>query len=136
MLEARKRNAEAIRKTIDEIDQVYAQKIPKGYTHSHYVCAPVVEDDFYTVDHIIKELKARDIASRRIYALGCHLQPTYHEGIKEWRWNEFVDYPDYTKVRLPVTEKISTSHFELPVHPGVTKKEIELIQNALTEILT
>jgi dTDP-4-amino-4,6-dideoxygalactose transaminase len=136
MLEVRNRNAEAIRNVIDIIDHVRNQKIPKGYTHSHYVCAPVVENNHYSIDQIINDLKERSIASRRIYALGCHLQPTYLKGIKEWRWNKFVKYPDYSKLTLPVTETISTSHFELPIHPGVTEDEIKVIQNALREILT
>ena len=135
MLDVRKRNAEAIRETIDELDYIRNQKIPQGYTHSHYICAPVVEDNHHMVDQIISELKERNIASRRIYALGCHLQPTYLEGIKEWRWNNFVEYPDYSLVSLPVTEMISTSHFELPIHPGVTEADINEIQNALKHIL-
>ena len=136
MLEKRKKNAEMLRKTIDELKNVSVQKIPNGYTHSHYVCAPVVNTKHYSVDHIINELKKRNIASRRIYALSCHLQPTYLKGIREWRWNKFVDYPDYSKISLPVTELISTSHFEVPIHPGVTEQEINLIQSALREIFS
>ena len=65
-----------------------------------------------------------------------HSLNTYLEGIKEWRWNKFVEYPDYSQLTLPVTEHISTNHFELPIHPGVTEEEIGFIQNSLTEILT
>lgn len=136
MLERRKRNAEAIRQTIHKLKHVRVQKIPKGYTHSHYVCAPVVDKEQYSVDHIINEFKKRDIASRRIYDLSCHLQPTYLRGVKEWRWNNFIEYPDYNKVSLPVTETISTSHFEIPIHPGVTDEEIKLIQTALRDIFS
>ncbi|MHA1206345.1 MAG: DegT/DnrJ/EryC1/StrS family aminotransferase [Candidatus Hodarchaeales archaeon] len=136
MLKKRKENAEAIRKTVGELDHVHIQKIPKGYTHSHYVCAPVVDEDFISVDDVIKKLKEKNIASRRIYALSCHKQPTYLEGIKEWRWNKFVKYPDYSKVSLPITERISTSHFEIPVHPGVTEADIKVIQTTLGEIFS
>ena len=136
MLRRRKENAEAIRKTVSELDHVHIQKIPEGYTHSHYVCAPVVDEDYISVDDVIKRLKEKNIASRRIYAISCHKQLTYLEGIKEWRWNKFVTYPDYSKVSLPVTERISTSHFEIPVHPGVTKADIEVIQTTLREIFS
>jgi perosamine synthetase len=136
MLRKRKTNAEAIRKTVSELDHIHNQKIPDGYTHSHYVCAPVVDEDYMSVDDVIKRLKEKNIASRRIYALSCHKQPTYLNGIKEWRWNKFVHYPDYSKVSLPVTESISTSHFEIPVHPGVTEADIEVIQAALREIFS
>ena len=134
MLEKRKRNAEALRQTISELEHVNIQKTPKGYTHSHYVCAPVVDENKYSVDNVIKELKNRNIASRRIYALGCHKQQTYLQGIKEWRWNKYVNYPDYSRVSLPITERISENHFEVPIHPGVTETEVEIIKNALKEI--
>ncbi len=134
MLEKRKRNAEEIRRTLSNFNHIEIQKIPKGYTHSHYVCAPVVDADKFSVDNVIQQLKNRNIASRRIYALGCHKQPTYLQGLKEWRWSQFVKYPDYSKVSLPNTERISENHFEIPIHPGVTPSEIELIQNALEEI--
>jgi len=136
MLRKRKENAEAIRKTVGELDHVHIQKIPEGYTHSHYVCAPIVDEDYLAVDDVIKKLKEKGIASRRIYAIGCHKQPTYLKSIKEWRWNKFVTYPDYSKVNLPVTERISNSHFEIPVHPGVTKADIEVIQTSLREIFS
>jgi perosamine synthetase len=134
MLEKRKQNAEAIRQAISELDYVSEQKTPNGYTHSHYVCAPVVDADKYSVDDIIQQLKENNIASRRIYSLGCHKQPTYLQGIHEWRWSKFVNYPDYSKVSLPITERISENHFEIPIHPGVTESEIEIIKNALKKI--
>jgi dTDP-4-amino-4,6-dideoxygalactose transaminase len=134
MLEKRKKNAEEIRRTLSGFNYVEVQKIPKGFTHSHYVCAPVVDANKFSVNNIIQQLKDKNIASRRIYALGCHKQPTYLQGIKEWRWNKFVKYPDYSKVKLPNTERISENHFEIPIHPGVTPLEIGLIQDALKEI--
>ena len=136
MLRKRRENAESLRKVVDELDHIQVQKIPNGYTHSHYVFAPVVNEDFINVDEVIEKLRKRNIASRRIYALACHKQPTYLEGIKEWRWNKFVTYPDYSKITLPVTERISTSHFEIPVHPGVTETDIKEIQTALREIFS
>ncbi len=134
MLEKRKRNAETIRQTISNLDYVDVQKTPKNYTHSHYVCAPVVDADKFSVDEVIHQLKEKGIASRRIYALGCHKQPTYLQGLKKWRWSQYVKYPDYSKVNLPITEQISENHFEIPIHPGVTEIEIGLIQTALEEI--
>jgi perosamine synthetase len=134
MLEKRKKNAEVVRNMISNLKDVDTQKIPEGFTHSHYVCAPVVNANKFSVNDVIQQLKEKGIASRRIYSLGCHKQPTYLKGIQEWRWNEFVNYPDYNKVELPITERISENHFEIPIHPGVTESEIETIGNALSEI--
>ncbi|MHA1941564.1 MAG: DegT/DnrJ/EryC1/StrS family aminotransferase [Candidatus Hodarchaeales archaeon] len=136
MLSKRKKNAESIRRTISKLNHIKSQKIPEGYTHAHYVCAPIIDEKEINVDDVIEKLKTKNIASRRIYALGCHKQPTYRKGIKNWRWSKFVDYPDYSKVVLPITDRISTSHFEIPIHPGVTKEDIMKIQEALEEIFS
>ncbi|MFX0123916.1 MAG: DegT/DnrJ/EryC1/StrS family aminotransferase [Candidatus Hodarchaeota archaeon] len=136
MLEIRQKNAEAIRNTIMELESLKVQTIPPGTTHGHYICAAVLENPDFSVDNVIEKLKTLDIASRRIYSIPCHQQPTYLEGIKNWRWNEFVNYPDYSQVSLPITEKIAQSHFELPIHPGVTSEEISVIQGALHDIFS
>ncbi|UCG90371.1 MAG: DegT/DnrJ/EryC1/StrS family aminotransferase [Candidatus Heimdallarchaeota archaeon] len=136
MLEQRQKNAEMIRSTIKELDSLRVQVIPTGITHGHYVCAPVIENPRFSVDEVIKRLNNLGIGARRIYSVPCHQQPTYLDGIKHWRWNEFVNYPDYSNVNLPVTEKISRSHFEVPIHPGVNSEEIVVIQNALKEIFS
>jgi len=134
MLDQRKKNAEFIRNTIKEFDQIQVQKIAAGVTHGHYICAPVVDDKKYNVENVINKLKDKGIASRRIYSIPCHLQPTYLEGIKEWRWTKFVSYPDYSKIKLPVTERIASNHFEIPIHTGITKQELIYIQATLREI--
>ncbi|MFX1505405.1 MAG: DegT/DnrJ/EryC1/StrS family aminotransferase [Promethearchaeota archaeon] len=136
MLETRQKNAEAIRNTVMEIEALKVQKIPSGTTHGHYVCAPVIEDPKYSVDKTIKKLNRMNIASRKIYSVPCHQQPTYLEGIKNWRWSKFITYPDYSQISLPVTERIARSHFEVPIHPGVTSDEISIIQDALQKIFT
>ncbi|MHA1213664.1 MAG: DegT/DnrJ/EryC1/StrS family aminotransferase [Candidatus Hodarchaeales archaeon] len=135
MLEKRRKNAEAIRKTIAELDSIQIQEIPKGFTHAHYICAPRVDDSSSkTAPEIVNALKNKGVGSRQIYALPCHQQPTYLEGIKNWRWSSFVEYPDYSKFNLPNTEKIATTHFEVPIHPGLTEEEVQTIQKTLLEV--
>ncbi|UCE13286.1 MAG: DegT/DnrJ/EryC1/StrS family aminotransferase [Candidatus Heimdallarchaeota archaeon] len=134
MLEQRRKNAELIRETIAELEPLKAQTIPRGFTHAHYVCAPIIENPGISVNKVISDLRNRGIGSRQIYSIPCHQQPTYLEGIRNWRWNKFVDYPDYSLVRLPVSEKVASSHFEIPIHPGITNDEVMTIQKTLIEI--
>ena len=136
MLQQRQKNAEAIRGTIKELESLKVQKIPPGSTHGHYVCAPVLENPKMSIDAVIERLKSMNIASRRIYSVPCHQQPTYLKGIKNWRWSKYVNYPDYSLISLPITERISRSHFEVPIHPGVTPDEIGIIQDALLNIFS
>ncbi len=135
MLRLRENNANRLRETINDLNEVRNQEIPKGFKHSHYICAPIVETTRFTPKEIIEELKKRNIGSRQIYSIPCHQQQTYLEGIKKWRWSQFVKYPDYSKVKLPHTEHIATSHFEIPVHAGLSEADILKIQTALIEIL-
>ncbi|UCG02635.1 MAG: DegT/DnrJ/EryC1/StrS family aminotransferase, partial [Candidatus Heimdallarchaeota archaeon] len=44
MLEKRRKNAEAIRTTIMELESLKTQKISAGITHGHYICAAVLEN--------------------------------------------------------------------------------------------
>ena len=135
MLAQRTKNATAIRKTIDELPSLRKQKIPKGVVHSHYICAPIVDKSSdKSAPEIVKELNKRGVGSRQIYAVPCHQQPTYQRSIKAWRWSKYVDYPDYSKLSLPITERIARSHFEVPIHPGVTEEEVQRIQSILTDI--
>jgi len=134
MLKQRKQNAEAIRKTIEELKAIKAQKIPSGFTHSHYICAAVVEKLDLSAKDVVDKLRKRNIGARQIYSIPCHQQPTYVEGIKKWRWNRFIEYPDYSRIKLPITERIAQSHFEVPIHPGVTDDELSFMQNSLKEI--
>ncbi len=135
MLKKRRKNAEALRSTIRDLNTLYVQTIPKNVTHSHYICAPIIQSPDLSVDKVIKELKSKGIASRRIYSVPCHQQPTYLN-IKNWRWSTFLDYPDYSQVRLPETEMIASSHFDIPIHPGVSSEEIKIIQNVLTDLFS
>jgi dTDP-4-amino-4,6-dideoxygalactose transaminase len=134
MLKQREKNAKAIRKTIEELESIKAQKIPQGFTHSHYICAAVLEQSNLSVEDVVEKLRKKNIGARQIYSTPCHQQPTYLEGIKEWRWNNFIEYPNYSSLKLPITEKIAKTHFEIPIHPGVTEDELIFMQESLTEI--
>ncbi|MHA2226351.1 MAG: DegT/DnrJ/EryC1/StrS family aminotransferase [Candidatus Hodarchaeales archaeon] len=135
MLEQRKKNAEVIRKVIHELNSLQVQSIPNGFTHGHYICAPVIENHKLPVQNVINKLKENGIGSRQIYSVPCYQQPTY-SNIKSWRWSKFVNYPNYSQLSLPVTEKIAKNHFEIPIHPGVTSDEITTIQEALIDIFS
>ena len=134
MLEKRHRNARAIRRVIDEIDMVRNQEIPNSFTHSDYICAPNIINGELSAPNVVSKLQDEGIGSRQIYTLPCHRQQTYLEGIKQWRWSQYVSYPDYAKVQLPHTDQIARSHFEIPIHPGVTESEIQTMGALLLDL--
>jgi dTDP-4-amino-4,6-dideoxygalactose transaminase len=44
-------------------------------------------------------------------------------------------YRKFGKYRLPVTEKASEQVFSLPIHPGVTAKQIDFIGETVLHLL-
>ena len=129
---ARRKNGERYNKLFSEFDEVTPQKIPKGGNSAYHLYAPT----FKTLDRdeMVKKLRDNGVGSRAVYALPCHLQDTYRS-INDWRWAKFVDYPDYSKVSLPVSEKIGATHLDVPVHPKVTNDELNHIESVFRKLL-
>ncbi|TFG14508.1 DegT/DnrJ/EryC1/StrS aminotransferase family protein [Candidatus Thorarchaeota archaeon] len=119
----------------EEVDGIETQREPNGFESSYHVYAPRVTSHDKDRDEIIENLREMDVGSRTVYALPCHKQGTYLN-INEWRWAEFVNYPDYKSIKLPISEEIGRTHFDIPVHPLVSDEDMHKILNALENILT
>ena len=64
MLDKRKKNAESIRKTLSNLDHIESQKIPDGFTHAHYVCAPIIDDGWERIQttlNLLKDFKGKTL---------------------------------------------------------------------------
>ncbi len=131
LLERRAKNAEILRKTIDELKALTYQQVPKGFQHANYVFAVKAETK-HKVDELIEFLRKRNVLSRRIYSTLAYQQPAY-QNISEWRWAKCVSYPNYAKINLPVAEEIAVTHAEIPVVPTLSEHEVEQISEALQE---
>ncbi|MFW9855580.1 MAG: DegT/DnrJ/EryC1/StrS family aminotransferase [Candidatus Thorarchaeota archaeon] len=134
MLEKRHRNAKSIRQAIYGMENIHNQDIPPGFTHSDYICAPTISGGNITARQVVEMLKDEGIGSRQIYNIPCHQQPTYLEGIRNWRWSQFVTYPDYSQVKLPNTDQVAKTHFEIPIHPGVAESEVQVMIRVLRDL--
>ncbi|MHA1626932.1 MAG: DegT/DnrJ/EryC1/StrS family aminotransferase, partial [Candidatus Asgardarchaeia archaeon] len=126
MLKIRERNARIVKEYIEDLDIIGLQEVPKGYKHANYIFAPYIKDEKVRREEVIEELKKRGISSRSIYSIPSYRQPAYLN-VKNWRWAKFVKYPDYSKVSLKNTEKICSSHFEVPIHPRISEKDANYI---------
>ncbi len=135
MVKQRQANFRVIRDMLEPYDDfIRFQIIPNGYEHGSYICAPVLENEKIQVSDVITELKKKGIASRTIYSIPVYRQPAY-QNIPLWRWARCVKYPDYSKVLLPNTERIARTHFELPIHPGITEEDSKEVATVLIDIL-
>ncbi len=135
VLKARRRNAAELDKFLSEYDFVKPQVTDAGFESGYHVYAPRLYSDKLNRDEMIQSLKDRGVGSRTVYALPCHKQDTYLN-ISQWRWADYVTYPDYSKQTLQNSEEIGARHFEIPIHPGVSSEDFNTIESALVDILS
>ncbi len=133
LLEKRSKNAEYYRKIIDEIETIDYQHIPKGFTHADYIFAIDTRNSSIKPKEAVEKFKEHRVMARPIYATLSYQQQNF-VNIKEWRWSACVNYPDYTKIHCPISEKIGPNHFEIPVVPSLTQEERERVAHAIQGI--
>jgi dTDP-4-amino-4,6-dideoxygalactose transaminase len=113
----RRENSKKLSAKLGKAESLQLPKEPKGYKHSWYL---------YTVrlkgarakkrDKIVETLKQKGIGAEVYYATPIHLMPYYRK---------------FGKYRLQETEKAARQVFSLPVHPGVTAKQIDFISESV-----
>ena len=72
-------------------------------------------------NNIIEQLRQKGIGADAYYPTPVHQMPYYQE--------------TFGKVNLPETEKAANQVLSLPIHPGVTEEQIDLIAKTLLELL-
>jgi perosamine synthetase len=135
VVKTRRQNAKEYDKFFADFDSIQPQVEDPGFESGYHLYAPRIYSDKLTRDEMVSRLRAEGVGARPVYALPCHKQDTYLN-IQKWRWARFVNYPDYSQVSLPVSEDVGARHFDIPVHPSLTREEKETIQEAFKKILT
>ena len=112
-LKSRKNNAELLSKLISDLDI----KLPQQRKNEN------VNWYLYTIstkkrDLLLKKLNQKGIGAASYYPTPVHKTPFYK-----------------LKTKLPVTDWASKNVLSLPIHPNVTKKNIEFIAKTMHEIL-
>jgi dTDP-4-amino-4,6-dideoxygalactose transaminase len=67
---------------------------------------------------LLKKLNAKGIGAASYYPIPVHKTPFYK-----------------SKTKLPITDWAASSVLSLPIHPKVTKKNIEFIAKTVSEVL-
>jgi len=134
VVKERRKNALEYDEFFSEFEEIRPQVEDEGFQSAYHLYAPSIFSGRMSRDEIVSALRDEGVGSRAVYALPCHKQGTYLN-IQKWRWAEFVEYPDYSKVSLPHAEEIGARHFDIPVHPSLTTEEKEFIKNAFRKIL-
>jgi perosamine synthetase len=134
LVKKRRQNAKEYDKFFSDFDVIKPQVEDPGFSSGYHLYAPRLYSDRIGRDEIVSALRNEGVGARPVYALPCHKQGTYLN-IKKWRWAKFIDYPDYSSLHLPISEEVGARHFDIPVHPSLTKEEKLTIQEAFKKIL-
>ncbi len=135
LIRKRRQNAKEYDRFLADFEAVRPQTQDPGFKSGYHLYVPRLYSDKLSRDEMVSALRNAGVGARAVYALPCHRQDTYLN-IQKWRWAKFVDYPDYSKVSLPISEDLGARHFDIPVHPSLTKEEKETIQEAIKTILS
>ena len=120
-LRKRRENARLLTERLAEAKRLQLPIQPRNHKHSWYLYTVRLRDaDAATRDKVVEELRKRGIGAAIYYHTPIHLMPYYHQ---------FGEY------HLPETEKAAQQVFSLPIHPGVTLREISHIGDSIVEVL-
>jgi perosamine synthetase len=122
MLSVRRKNGSIFMDTFKTIEGVTPQKVTEGCKHSfHQFCITVDKERYgLTRDKLSEILKNKGVSTGIHYPRGTHQQPI----LKQL----------YGDLSLPVTENISKQILALPVHHGLTVKQVEYIANVVSDL--
>ena len=117
----RRQNAKRLTENLEKAKSLQLPSEPEGFKCSWYL---------YTVqlkkakkekrDNVVEKLRQKGIDAFVCYVNPIHLMPYYRK---------------FGKYRLPETEKASERVFSLPVHPGVTAKQIDYISDSVLQLV-
>ncbi len=118
-LEKRKRNAKTLTEALKKIEGIRPPIIKSNVDHSFNVYSVLMDLSQFkcTRDEFVKALQAENIECRVHYPTPLTKQPVFRENFK-------VD-------KCPVAESVSERIFSLPVHPHLSKTELEKIVEAV-----
>ncbi len=120
-LEKRRRNADALTKELNEIDRLDLPYEPQGYKHSWYL---------YTVRLKRVDATVRNRIVAKLQELGIGAAVYYHTPIHQMPY-----YRQFGEFNLSQTEKAAQQVLCLPIHPGVTSRDISYIASSVKKEL-
>jgi dTDP-4-amino-4,6-dideoxygalactose transaminase len=120
-VEKRRANAKRLTEGLKNAKNLQLPVEPAGFKCSWYLyTAQLKNTKADKRDKVVDKLKENGIGAFVCYVNPIHMMQYYRE---------------FGVYRLPVTEKASKQVFSLPVHPGVTPKQIDFISDTVLRLL-
>lgn len=115
-------NAKILVEGLSKIKGVTLPKVKENAKHVYHQFTIKVEEDFCcSRDELIEKLKGKGIGSAIFYPKPLHLHPHFAK-------------MGYNEGDFPVSERLAKQVLSLPVHPSLTKEEVESVVKAFEEI--
>ncbi len=108
-LRQRQKNAEILTEFLSDLDFVIPHE-RKGVKVNWYLYTIAIKNR----NKIMKELNRKGISATAYYSIPVHKTPFYHK-----------------KINLPITDWAASCVLSLPVHPHVTKSDLDYISNTI-----
>ncbi|HVO85957.1 MAG TPA: DegT/DnrJ/EryC1/StrS family aminotransferase, partial [Candidatus Eisenbacteria bacterium] len=117
----RRRNAKRLSEKLKKNRNLQLPIEPEGFKHSWYLYTIRMKNARQEQrDTVVERLKENEIGAVVTYPNPIHLMPFYKK---------------FGKHRRPVTEKAAKQVISLPVHPGVTPKQVDFIGETVISLV-
>ncbi|MGD0566315.1 MAG: DegT/DnrJ/EryC1/StrS family aminotransferase [Candidatus Goldiibacteriota bacterium] len=117
--EKRRKNSDTLKKHLSKFDFIKCP--PEGEKNYHIYHQFTIRILNNRRDEVLKSLNESGVGAKIFYPIAIHKQPFYIEILKK--------LPS-----MPVSEKAALEVISLPVHPGLTDGEIDIIKGAFDRI--
>ena len=121
-LAKRQANARRLNEILGASEKLHLPEEPRGGRHSWYLYTVRLLDS--TEDErnrILEQMHQKGIGAEAYYVHPLHTMPYYREA--------------FESIKLPETEKAAKQVMSLPIHPGVTEKQIDYIGDSLLQLI-
>lgn len=121
-IEARRKNAERIKRVLADIPGLDLPVEPPGRRHTYNLFTVRIDPELYRVDRdrIVTALRAEGVDARVYYPIPLHEQPVFRK---------------LTVGGLERAEMASRTVISLPCHPALSEEEVDVVARAVEKVL-
>ncbi len=134
----RRKNALLLDSILAEKNGISPPYVPENVEHVYHLYAPKIEPEIlgFKRERVLSTLNQAMVEAQPVYPLPIYKQPLYLDlnDVNRNPLGAIVDFPSYSEVSCPVTEELVETLFLLPVHPGLSKQDLDTIRLALENI--
>ncbi len=121
----RRENVLYLKESLKEIGSIGFQKVSDPKSNAWYMFALTLDGNKAGMsrDAFVSKLREKGVEADVAWPTPIHLQPYFKETF------------GYEQADFPIAERISKKIFQLPIHPSLTRKDLDYVLRAVKEVL-